>query len=471
MAPSAFRCLALLAGTTCAQRFPVPDRLQQFGTFNVNYAAEAANFTASLQTTYGTFMAVAAQNRGAITTCLAQRFEEAKMQLTSSANFSLGWSILEAINQQLLTPPENWLGDFQSPVDGAMGRCFHAFYLKLSATQELVSSLAEQGRVPPVPVTFLDQVNSPSLLLARLRSLVNIDILHNGIDTKYAANNIMADLSRLIYRKQPSNYPWHQDLFSVLLNYSLHEWRNSTSGYWGPTYRLADGSALQVPDLSTTFHITKYYAEFGIDVGLWNELGQTTVDLVDVPFPWGQYTAEGIPFNHNLYDTAQLFIQAWPAASEAARAAMAAQSHHFLNFSLTMLETAGEGLFPRTRYDDTAQTAQYFGTGTLELFGFFDAKACFWSQEDPKACLVGRSYKQRRTLYFQMAGSVFNKLAEDGGDGDSDYIDSLGKMGLTVPLQMQEYYNGTQNTSSPSMPKPPLRGVLHATSTSASLLV
>ena len=66
---------------------------------------------------------------------------------------------------------------------------------------------------------------------------------------------------------------------------------------------MADGSCLEVPDLSTTFHITKYYSKFGVDVGLWDQLAQTTVDLIDVPFPWGQYTAEGTPWNHIVTTT------------------------------------------------------------------------------------------------------------------------------------------------------------------------
>ena len=147
-------------------------------------------------------------------------------------------------------------------------------------------------------------------------------------------------------------------------------------------------------------------------------------------------------------------MQAWPGASQTVRTAMAAQSHRFLNFSLSMVEATGDGLFPQTHYDTSAETAQYFGIGTLELFGFFDAKACFWSKEDPSACLVGRSYKQRRVLYDQMAASAFRKLADNHGEG-SDYIGALGKMGIIVPLPMRSDFNGPTNASTPSSPPPP----------------
>ena len=444
--------LVLDVAVAASWQFPVPNLQEQFKAYNPNYAEELANFTGALTVAYEKFAAIEAQHPSASTTCLIQRFTEAKMQVVSTANFRLGWTIMDEIEQQLATPPETWpVGDSQSPVDGGWGRCYHSFDWRLEATEGAVAALAEQGRLPAIPVTLLDQVNSPSLLLERLRSLVNVDILTSGVDTVVAANQVNSNLCRMIYRQQPSNYPWHPDLFRTLANYTLHEWRNRTSGYWGPTYAMADGRRLQVPDLSTTFHNTKYYAAFGIDVGLWNELAQTTVNLVLVPFPWGQYTREGLPFNHNLYDTAQLFMQAWPAASPTVRAAMSAQSKRFLNFSLTMVEASGDGSFPMTHYDESAQTAMYFGVGTLQLFGFFDAKACFWSQEDPSACLVGRSYEQRRVLYDQMAASAFRKLADSHGEG-SDYIDALGKMGIVVPMPMRSGYNGSTNDTSPRPP-------------------
>jgi hypothetical protein len=206
---------------------------------------------------------------------------------------------------------------------------------------------------------------------------------------------------------------------------------------------------LQVPDLSQTFHITKYFTEFGIDVGLWSELGQTTVDLVDVPFPWGQYGPDGTPYNHNLYDTAQLFMQSWPSSSPALRAAMAQQSRHFLNFSLSMVEGAGNGAFPWSPYTDvSAESAMYFGTGTLKLFGYFDARDCFWSMEDPSECRVGRSYEQRRVLYDRMAANVFGKLADNSGAGD-DYYDVLEKLGIPLPLPMRSDYDGPTNATLP----------------------
>jgi hypothetical protein len=207
--------------------------------------------------------------------------------------------------------------------------------------------------------------------------------------------------------------------------------------------------------MSQTFHITKYFTEFGIDVGLWSELGQTTVDLVDVPFPWGQYAPDGTPYNHNLYDTAQLFMQSWPASSPAVRAAMAKQSRHFLNFSLSMVEGAGNGAFPWSPYTDvSAESAMYFGTGTLKLFGYFDARDCFWSMEDPSECLVGRSYEQRRVLYDRMAASVFGKLADNNGAGD-DYYGVLDKLGIPLPLPMRSDFDGPTNATLPSSSPPP----------------
>jgi hypothetical protein len=193
-------------------------------------------------------------------------------------------------------------------------------------------------------------------LLSWFRSLININIIERGSNTVIAANDGNSNLLRLIHKQLPTTYTWHPELFRSLKNFTLYEWRNSTSGMWGPSYSMPDGSMLQVPDLSTTFHIAKYYNEFGFDVGLWPELGQSTVDLVGVPFPWGQFTREGTPFNHNLYDTATLFALAWPASSAASRAAIAAQSRSWLNYTLSILQ--GDGSWPKTVYDDTEETAQ-----------------------------------------------------------------------------------------------------------------
>ena len=451
---------SVIAYASAAPRFPVPDLQQQYEAFNPNYAAEKANLTAALKDAYTSFEMIVAAHPGVVTTCMIQRLTQAKLQIIQTANFSLGWTIMAEIDQQLTTPPQSWPDDGQSPVDGGWGNCFHGFNWRLEATQGAVAALAEQGRVPAIPVTMLDQVNNPSLLLECLRSNILSDVLRTGTNTYIAANQINSNLVRMIHRRRPTNYAWHPDLFSTLSNFTFNEWRNTTSGYWGPSYAMADGAVLQVPDLSTTFHTVKYYTEFGIDVGMWAELAQTTVDLWDVPFPWGQNAGPapspgvGVPFVHNMFDVATLFGLAWPGASFSARAAMAAQSQVLLNFTLALI--GDDGVFPTTPYSESSATEQYFGSGTLRLFGFFSSSACFWSSEAPPgACMAGYTYESRRVLYDKMASSMFGALAAKKGAG-GEYYSALEGLGLVVPLDMRSAFNGSAAPIPPLLPRTPL---------------
>ena len=414
--------------------FPVPDLLAQFTAFNANYTAELADLTSSLKAAYATFGALAQQHPSAITTCAVQRFTECKLQLATTANFSLGWTILREIQLLLAAPPDTWPDDGQSPVDGGWGTCYHAFHWRLEASYDAIADLADQGLAPALPVTLFDRVNSPAALLAWLRAQTHVDIARTGTNTVVAANDGNADLLRLIHKQLPATYAWHPGLWDALTNFTLHEWRDGASGAWGPTYAMPGGGpSLTVPDLSTTFHIAKYYSEYGISVGGWDELAATVVGLVGVPFPWGQLLPGGSPWNHNLYDTATLFALAWPTASPAARAAMAAQSATWLNFTLSTLQE--DGAWPRSEYDETAETAQYYGASALARFGFFNESACFW-QPTPSSCHLGRSRKARSTIYDTVAASMLGKLAASHGKG-SYYTSALDAIGLTIPLELR----------------------------------
>lgn len=456
-----------------APQFPVPDISQQFKAFNPNYEVEKANFTAALEASYYAFETIVATHPGTVTTCMIQRLTQAKLQLLQTANFSLGWIIMAEIKEQLATPPESWPDDGQSPVDGGWGLCYHGFNWRLEVTQGAVAALAEQGRVPAIPVTMLDQVNSPTALLECLRSNILSDVPRTGTNTYIAANQINSNLVRMIHRGRPANYAWHPALFSTLKDFTFNEWRNQTSGYWGPSYAMADGNVLQVPDLSTTFHIVKYYTEFGIDMGMWTELAQTTVDLWDVPFPWGQNAGPapspgvGVPFVHNMYDVATLFGLAWPGASHSARAAMAAQSQLLLNFTLSLIDD--DGVFPTTPYSESVATEQYFGAGTLVKFGFFSAAACFWAAEAaPGACMSGYTYESRRVLYDRMAGAMLGALAANRGKG-GDYYDALEGLGLVMPLEMRSGFNGSSTPSPSPPPAPPSPSSLSPVAVAARL--
>ena len=449
--------LVLALQVVHAQRFPVPDLVQDFTSFNPNYLAELANLTTALTAAFTTFEVLAATHPNAHTSCITNRMNECELQIVQTANFTLGWIIMQEVQAQLATPPETWpADDAQSPVDGGWGQCYHGLYLRIEATYDAIMNLMDQGLTPAIPVTLFDQLNSPQQLLDHLRDLVDVDIAETGANTVIAANTINSNILRLVHKQLPSNYVWHTGLWDALYDYTFQEWRDPASGAWGPWYVRPNGSKYSVPDLSTTFHIAKYYGQdFGYSLGLLSELGNTVVDLVEVPFPWGQLTAQGIPFTHNLYDTAQLFMQSWPAATPSVRAAMAAQSYRWLNFTMSILDEE-DGGWPKTAYDDTYETAQYFGVGTLSLFGFFNASACFWSEyaESADACRLGRSYEERRVIYDKLAHNMFKKLANNGGSG-SDYYDTLEKLGLVIPLSMRSDFNGSAPPMLP--PSPPVR--------------
>jgi hypothetical protein len=96
--------------------FAVPDLKAQFTAFNSNYTAELDDLTDSLRKAYAAFIELVQKCPRANTTCAIQRFTECKLQIATTANFSLGWTILEEIQMLLRSPAADWPDDGQSPV-------------------------------------------------------------------------------------------------------------------------------------------------------------------------------------------------------------------------------------------------------------------------------------------------------------------------------------------------------------------
>jgi hypothetical protein len=80
--------------------------------------------------------------------------------------------------------------------------------------------------------------------------------------------------------------------------------------------------------------------------------------------------------------------------------------------------------------------SQYFGACTLQMFGFFNSSACFWSEDSPAECRLGRSHKAQSVVYDSIAANMFGKLAAQYGKG-SYYISALQTLGLYIPLQLR----------------------------------
>jgi hypothetical protein len=256
---------------------------------------------------------------------------------------------------------------------------------------------------------------------------------------------------RLILKGWPTNYVWTNGMKETLINYLLQVLRgecfpirgvcrlfswtsvDNTTGCWGSTYILSEdnGSIITVPDLSTTFHIATYLSNANVNMsGHWNELAAIVLQMQDsIPYPFGSITPPNLGqplWNHNAYDIASLFSIVWPYVNESLRDSMASQLSKFINTTLGMLQPGGS--WPLTIYDDSPETAEYFGVALLAVSGYFEpATKCFWSANDTAFCRP--SLPDPLVVTDQIASYIFHQLAKQGGAG-TYYHSALQMMGL-----------------------------------------
>jgi hypothetical protein len=225
-------------------------RLQQeFTLFNPRFQELKAERVAILRT-----LAAKVEEREAArqsTACSHQILWELKLLVGLSADFRAIDRRIQDLQTSLSHPEREASAEVQNPEDGSWGGCYEAWHLKLMASYD---HRADRGARP---FRFLDRINAPEKLTAYLDSIATSNIAQSGVDHTYELNECLSDLTRLILRGQPQDYPWHPLEKETLMDLLLHRFRNPDTGWWGERY-VRDGRVRFVDDLSMTFHTVSY---------------------------------------------------------------------------------------------------------------------------------------------------------------------------------------------------------------------
>ena len=273
-------------------------------------------------------------------------------------------------------------GKQQDPRTGGWATlCVESYWLQLEYTFNEVQALSEKGQSPRYSLAlFLERFSQPSSMLAYLKSLRRSRLSVTGTDNTLAQNIVLSNLVRLVLRRWPLNYSWNAGIRPALVQY-LQNSLDPTQSAWGQLYELQNDTVVFVPDLSTNFHLVKYLSAANVTFGPffnWNSFASTLANLGSGPFPWGVRVLGGAYWNHNNYDLVTLFANIWPHVDGAsARNQLAITIESFTSFALSSLRP--DGSWPVLPFDESQETAEYFGVSMLAVCGYFNVSECFWS--------------------------------------------------------------------------------------------
>jgi hypothetical protein len=304
------------------------------------------------------------------TLCSHQILWELKLMTYMTADFTAIDRRIRDLRSSLDHPEREDSAAAQNPEDGSYGSCFESWPLKLAASYDRRSDKAAR------PFRFLDRVNSPEKLTDYLTSLATSDIARTGVDHTFDLNESLSDLTRLILREQPKDYPWDPRLKQTLMDLLLHRLRNPETGWWGESY-VRDGRVKFVDDLSMTFHTVSYLDGKVPDLP---KIVDTALALKSLDTPAG-WLWDGAYWNHNNMDVAVLFAYGWPQASAVQRQAMRTELDKMLHWCLAE-SLQPDGSFKPILPDGSLEEANYFGAAFLARSGYFDRTRRFWTDAE-----------------------------------------------------------------------------------------
>jgi len=375
------------------------DRVKSRGKFGYDPLAEFIEFDPLYKTKHARYVSeledlqrdLAQQSaKGRVTPCSRQLFLEARWLVFYSAHWDQMEERLGALREMLARPADPSDAREQVAEDGSFDHCSHAWFLKLDSTIEEVEFRTEKGEKIRYPLKLLDRVNSPEKLRAYLESLLASEVRKTGIDNRFELNIAITAIERFIVGHVATDYPFHPDLRRALFDFEDQVWQDPSTGFFGGSYRLPDGSVRKTADLSVTFHIVSYRRR---SIRHIPEMMRTLLAMKNEEYPFG-WMEKRVPSNHHNYDVVRLFRIGWPYMSEDQRKEARAEMHRMMDFCLH--ETMNpDGSF-KMMDEDTLGSSYLFPVSLLNELGYFRPSLRFWTDESfPKSMDVARRIEAR----------------------------------------------------------------------------
>ena len=303
-------------------------------------------------------------------------YREIRWRLNFTPDVAATRARIEDLRQSLSDPGIQKSGTEQDPSDGSWGRPIDVWYLKLYYS---VDEVAESTRDRPAqyPLRFLDRINSPALLTARLDEVLHDDITRTGVFNREELDETFSALARLLFaHKQKLDYAFHPQLQDALRQFVLR-WQNPATGCWGQWFVDRHGRIWKMDDMAMTFHVV---SDLHGDVPHLDKIAARVLDLDNVNFPAG-IRFNGHYENHLNWDVVKILKAAWPSLDEATHIRGSAEIDRMLNWCLKD-SLQGDGSFKVSELDDTLGDSYYYGVSFLTDAGYFDKSNRFWTARD-----------------------------------------------------------------------------------------
>ncbi|MEM9371637.1 MAG: hypothetical protein AAGA26_10820 [Pseudomonadota bacterium] len=255
----------------------------------------------------------------------------------------------------------------QDPDDGSFAPCAENWLWRFFRSVDPLKELAQKGQSPEVPLKIWEPVDTPAELEAFMMDLLVSDV-SSGHNKRKELNLAITAIGQLLWLDYTARvFPDHLDreeLAEALRRFVDEEWQDPDSGYWGAWF-LDEGVVKRTNDLSITFHILSYR---GGDVSLKSKIGQTTMAIQRVRYPYGWSTG-GTQNNHHAYDIARIINLTWDDMDEPSRQYGSATI--FLMSARSLAKSIDStGAFDPKPYT-TVGEAYYFGISFFEEIGLF----------------------------------------------------------------------------------------------------
>jgi hypothetical protein len=363
---------------------PTPD----FIKFDADYLQKHARYAAQLSELQ---LELARQtSKGRPTPCSRQIFLEARWLVFYSAHWEEIEGRLADLREMMSRPSDPPKAREQIEVDGSHDHCRHAWFLKLDSTIEEVENRSEQGEKPKYSLKLLDRINTPEKLTSYLNSLQVSDTAMTGLDNRFELNIALTSIERFIVGHVGQVYTFAPGMKEALFAYEGSVLQNPQTGFFGASYRLADGAIRQTADLSVTFHIVSYRRD---TIQRIPQMMRTLIAMKDQEYPFG-WLQGGQMSNHHNYDVVRLFRVGWPQMDNAQRELARTEMHHMMDFCLK--ETMNpDGSF-KMMDEDTVGSSFLFPISLLNELGYFRPSLRFWTWDSfPDAMTVANRVQER----------------------------------------------------------------------------
>jgi len=285
------------------------------------------------------------------------------------------------LRESLNRPETQKLAAEQQDADGSWGMGIDVWYLKLYYSVE--DGLDRKNPEVKYPLRFLDPINSPEKLAARLDRARFNDFTRTGAFNREELDETFSAIARLLFRMKGVPYNFDPGLGPALRGY-VNQWQNPDTGFWGQWLVDSEGRVWKMDDMAMTFHVV---SDLNGQVDHLDRIAKRTLQLDKVNFPAG-IRFNGHYENHLNWDVVKIFRLSWPYLDEPTRAQARAEIAKMVDWCLTE-SYQPDGSFKVSELDDTAGDAYMYGVAFLKDAGYFRRDERFWTSQDfPEARTV-----------------------------------------------------------------------------------